>query len=233
MKIIEKKDNEIVFSAEIGNELANAIRRYMNNIPILAIDEVEIEKNDSPLYDETVAHRLGLVPFEMASGKEGAKIKLNADKEGIVYSKELKGMKPVYDSMPITSLNKNQELKLTATVSLGMGKDHSKFSPGIMNFRNSAEVTMDKGLMDNVKKIFPDNEVSERGNNIIVKDNLKREILDFCEGLSSMNGKKAEAKFNDELIVSLESFGQIGVRPMFKKAIEELKKNLSKVSKSI
>ena len=53
MKIIDKKDNQITFSAEVDESLANAVRRYVDQIPILAIDEVEISKNDSPLYDES------------------------------------------------------------------------------------------------------------------------------------------------------------------------------------
>ena len=64
MEIIERKENQITFRAEISDSLANAVRRYINQIPILAIDEVEIYKNDSPLYDETVAHRIGLIPLK-------------------------------------------------------------------------------------------------------------------------------------------------------------------------
>ena len=42
MKIIRKKEKKLTFSAEIHNSLANAIRRYVYQIPIVAIDEVEI-----------------------------------------------------------------------------------------------------------------------------------------------------------------------------------------------
>jgi len=64
MKIIEKNKEKLRFVAEINEELTNALRRYANQIPVLAIDEVEISMNDSPLYDETVAHRLGLIPLK-------------------------------------------------------------------------------------------------------------------------------------------------------------------------
>jgi len=46
MKVIDKKKNQITFSAEIDESLANAIRRYVGHIPVLAIDEVEIIKNE-------------------------------------------------------------------------------------------------------------------------------------------------------------------------------------------
>ena len=42
MKKIEKTGNQIVFEVEINETLANAIRRYVNQIPVMAVDEVEI-----------------------------------------------------------------------------------------------------------------------------------------------------------------------------------------------
>jgi len=35
MKLIEEKNNQIVFTAEMGESLANSIRRYINKIPII------------------------------------------------------------------------------------------------------------------------------------------------------------------------------------------------------
>ena len=142
MKIIEKKPNQIVFSTKIEETLANAIRRYLNQIPILAIDELEISKNDSPLYDETIAHRIGLIPLKMDKlDKKPIKLKLSSKKEGIVFSEELKGKaKIAYENIPITFLNKNSELEFTATTKLGKGSEHSKFSPGLMFYRNLIEL---------------------------------------------------------------------------------------------
>ncbi|MEK6840344.1 MAG: hypothetical protein AABX79_00095 [Nanoarchaeota archaeon] len=65
MKLIEKSKDNVVFSAEIEESLANAIRRYVGQIPVVAVDEIEISMNDSPLYDETIAHRVGLIPLNM------------------------------------------------------------------------------------------------------------------------------------------------------------------------
>ena len=74
MKQIEKNENKIVFETEIEDSLANAIRRYVNHVPTLAIDEIEITKNDSPLYDEMIANRIGLIPLK--SEKSGKKLSL-------------------------------------------------------------------------------------------------------------------------------------------------------------
>jgi len=42
------------------------------------------------------------------------------------------------DKTPITFLNKGQELEIKATTKMGRGVEHSKFSPGLMFYRNIA-----------------------------------------------------------------------------------------------
>lgn len=137
MEIIENKDNQIIFKTEITESLANAIRRYFDEVPVLAIDEVEISKNDSSLYDETIAHRLGLVPLKMDKKVKKVKLKLSVKKEGFVYSGELSPKKVVYEGIPLTLLNKGQEIELVATACQGKGSEHSKFSPGLMFYRDN------------------------------------------------------------------------------------------------
>ena len=146
MKLIEKNKDLIVFETQIEDSLANAIRRYINRIPIMAIDEIEISKNDSPLYDETIAHRIGLIPLKAdKAAKKEAKLKLSADKQGMVYSREFKGdAKPVYENIPITYLNQGHEFEIDATTKIGTGEEHAKFSPGIMFYRNIAQITFYK-----------------------------------------------------------------------------------------
>jgi len=237
MKLIEKKDNQITFSVEIDESLANAIRRYVNEIPILGIDEVEIFKNDSALYDETIAHRVGLIPLKMEKGlneKSEINLKLAVSREGTVYSKELKGkIKVVYDNIPITLLNKGQELEILAKVKLGRGDGHSKYSPGLIFYRNIVEITMDKEFFNEVKKICPGCEIKEKGDKIIIIDNKKQGICDVCEGICDACGKKAEIEFKPELIINIESFGQIDAKEIFDKAIKELKKDLDETIKKI
>ena len=63
-----KKTNDIdyvKFSIEgINVEMANELRRViLSEIPTMAITEVIFMENESPLYDEMIAHRLGLIPL--------------------------------------------------------------------------------------------------------------------------------------------------------------------------
>jgi len=236
MKKIEKTGNQIVFTAEINETLANSIRRYINQIPVLAVDEIEISKNDSALYDETIAHRIGLIPLKMenAVAKKPGKLKLDVKKEGMVYSRELKGNPAVvYKNIPITTLNNNQELQLVATVRAGKGSEHSKFLPGLMFYRNVTKITLDKEFCEEIKKVCPGVEILEKGDKIIIIDNKKREITDVCEGIANKNEKKAEINTTNELVITVESFGQMGAEDIFKKSIGTLKKDLITMAKEI
>ena len=65
IEIKNQTDDELVFiirDAEVP--FVNAIRRIaMMEVPKLAIDDVYIVQNDSAMFDEVLAHRLGLTPI--------------------------------------------------------------------------------------------------------------------------------------------------------------------------
>ncbi len=235
MKQIQKKENAIVISAELLESLANAIRRYVNEISVFAIEEVEISKNDSPLYDETIAHRIGLVPIKMGGNldEKKTKLKLESKKEGFVYSGELKGAEIVYDKIPLTALSKGQEISLTATGKFGKGSEHAKFSPGLMFYREICELEIDKSLSEEIKRACPNNETKEKANKIIILDNLKEGVEDRCEVICQKKNKTLKIKKTNELVILLESFGQFSAEGLFKKAIDTLKKDLVELEKKI
>jgi DNA-directed RNA polymerase subunit D len=234
MRLIEKKDNQMIFITEADESILNAIRRYVNQIPVLAVDELEISKNDSPLYDETIAHRVGLIPLEN-SGKGGGKLKLNVKKEGVVYSEELKGdVKIVYDKIPITILDKGQELELSATVKTGKGNEHSKFSPGLIFYRNVFEIKIDKNCPKEVVDSCPKNLLKLKDGKIIADDDFKCDSCDACVEFCKKNGKEGiEIAPTKELLVTLESFGHLKIEDLFKKSIDVLKKDLLELSKKL
>ncbi len=238
MKIINKKDNQLVFTAEINESLANAVRRYLNQVPVLAIDEVEIFRNDSSLYDETIAHRMGLIPLKMdkrSTEEKEIKLKLSVKKEGAVYSRELTGsIKSVYEKIPITFLNKGQELEIVAKVKSGKGEKHSKFSPGLLFYKNVFNIEIDKDCPKEVIEVCPQKIFKLENGKIVVKDNYKCDMcgacLDICKQKEKDSIKITPTK---ELLITLESFGQLSVAEIFKKSVEILKKDLKEVSKKI
>jgi DNA-directed RNA polymerase subunit D len=238
MKIIDKKDSQITFSAELDESLANAIRRYVDQIPILAIDEVEISKNDSPLYDETIAHRMGLIPLKMdktTSEKTVEEITLISKKDGMVYSEEMKGkIDPVYDKIPITVLKKGQELEILATARVGKGSKHSKFSPGLMFYRNLIKVKLDKDCPKEIINACPKKVFGLENGKVSVIDEDKCDMCEACTDLCRKMGKNSiELTPTENLVITIESFGQISEEDIFKKAIKILKEDLEEVSKKI
>ncbi|MEX0920602.1 MAG: DNA-directed RNA polymerase subunit D [Candidatus Pacearchaeota archaeon] len=236
MNKIEKSQDQVVFTAEIDETIANSIRRYVNQIPVLAVDEVEIKKNDSALYDEAIAHRIGLIPLK--SGKKPAKksgeLKLEGKGEKTVYSEDITGTPSVvYKRIPITVLTPGQEISLTASIRPGKGTEHSKFTPGIMFYRNITEVILSKEFLDEVKKSCPEASISEKGDKIIITDDQKNEVADVCEGIATAKKKSVEIVGKDGLVITVESFGQMSPEDVFKMSIEVLKDDLKSLSKDV
>jgi DNA-directed RNA polymerase subunit D len=230
MEKINETESKIVFKTVMDESLANAIRRYVYHIPVVAVDEVEISRNDSPLYDETIAHRVGLIPLKQT--KKESTMKLKSNKEGFVYSGEFEGdAKVIYGKIPITLLNKGQEIEMVAKTRAGTGSEHSKFVPGLFVYRNVFEITLDKDVAEKIRQIVPNVEINTKGNKAIIVDDKEREVTDVCEGLSEKEGKDIEVKQKDELVFTIESFGQIDSKNIFNKAVEALKKDLEDFAK--
>jgi len=142
VKILEKGDMKIRFQLEGASmAFANALRRTcMTDVPTYAIEEVTFLENSSVLYDEILAHRLGLIPLstdlpdDLLLAKKGGTVKFTLSKEGgTVYSGDLKtsdkGVKPVYANIPIVKLTPEQKLVLEAEAALGRGREHAKWQP--------------------------------------------------------------------------------------------------------
>ena len=159
IKLVENQDKKgrLIFSVKgVDTSYANTLRRIMGYVvPVMAIEEVEFRKNTSIVYDEMIAHRLGLVPlttdlksYNMMSeckckgaGCASCTVKLTLKAVGpcTVYSSDIKSkdpeIKPVYGKMPIAKLLEGQEIELEATAILGQGREHSKWCPGLIFYK--------------------------------------------------------------------------------------------------
>lgn len=163
MKItdVQKQGEKLSFKIIEGElSFVNALRRTITeNVPVLAIDTIEFSKNDSVLYDEIIAHRLGLIPLKTniktfklkeecscnGKGCNKCSVKLKLKVKGReVLSTDLKsnGVEAVYE-MPIVKLMPEQELEFIAEATLGTGKEHAKFVPGLVwhTYEDSKEIT--------------------------------------------------------------------------------------------
>jgi len=153
LKVLEKNDRKLIFVVEgISVEMANAIRRIIiSEIPVMAVDEVIILKNDSPLYDEIISHRLGMIPLttdlevyklprDCSCGGYGCplcqvsltcEVTNNTNTTLEIYSGNLNSndpkIVPVDPNIPIVKIDKNNKVIIEAYSILGIGKDHTKF----------------------------------------------------------------------------------------------------------
>lgn len=240
MKIIENTKEKLSFTIEGNESLANAIRRSVLEIPVLAIDEVEFYKNDGVLYDEMLALRLGLVPLKnedldfvedckcKGKGCSNCNISLKLEAKGpiTVTSGMLKGKAGVvYEEIPITELEKDQEISLTAKAIVGKATQHAKFSPGLVYY--SFTPIIEKVSDVKGKKII---EVSEKEFSEIKKlDKIARDYLD--ENVKCGNELIYVKANKEEILFTIESWGQITPKEIFLKAINVLEKNLKEIAK--
>jgi DNA-directed RNA polymerase subunit D len=154
IKIIEERDNGLRFLLkETNHAYANALRRAMiAEVPAMAIEDVIVIENTSVLYDEVIAHRLGLIPLktdleafvlpedcdcksELGCSKCRASFTLDSeagDEPLMVYSSDLKpesNIAPVSGNIPIAKLGPTQKLRLEVYARLGRGLEHAKWQP--------------------------------------------------------------------------------------------------------
>lgn len=216
----------------------NSLRRILiSEVPTMAIEDVEFRKNTSLLYDELLAHRLGLVvlstdlksytlPSECSCNGEGCakcqlKLVLQGKGEDTVKASSIKSedpkVKPVYGDTIIVKLAKSQELELEATAVLGKGKDHVKWSPGLAfyNLKPKLTINNDTKDFDNFKDKFPPQVFDKSGKidkNLILDNNL----VDACKDVNS-NIVRVEYEENSYLF-TVESFGQLTPKEMIKEA---------------
>ena len=248
-KIIKKSENEIKFVLDKSTqELANALRRVISfEVPVLAIEDVYFTKNSSALYDEILAHRLGLIPLKGAKsyglpadckckGKGcsrcQAKLKLKIKGPAVVTAGDLKfkdpSVKPVYLDMPIVKLLENQELAFEATACLGLGTEHTKWSAGLAFYQRYPAISISQKDLKNPEiavNSCPRNVFEVNGSKLVVKDllncNLCMSCVDKTNKAIKVSGE--EGKF----IFTVESWGQRSPKDMLAEACKILKKEFS------
>lgn len=227
------KDADVAF--------ANALRRVIvEEVPTMAIEDVEFRKNSSILYDEIIAHRLGLIPLTTdlksynlpekckCKGKGCARCQLKmslkpAKVVGMVCASEIKtkdsAIKPVYGKMPIVNLLKGQELELEATAILGKGKGHSKWVPGLVYYKYKPVIEIgDVKNPEAVVEACPVDIFEINDNKLVVnKDKLLRCTL--CEACVDVD-ENIKLNFNErEFIFYMESWGQLSCKEIINEAL--------------
>ena len=144
IKIIEDDEKALQFEVSgTDNYHVNTLRRaVMNRVKCFAIDKAMFYENTIAIFDEYIAHRIGLVPISTPQKGYGEAdevlFTLDASGPGIVYSKDLvssdKEVRVANEGIPIIKLAEGQKLRIEGKAVLGNGAKHAKFQPGFVTF---------------------------------------------------------------------------------------------------
>lgn len=258
VKLIESKDNSIKFLLE-GAEVAfaNALRRIIiEEVPCMAIDDVAIIKNNSPLFDEILANRLGLIPLKTnlenyvlpekcdckGAGCARCSVILTLSKEGpgAVYSSDLKlqdpEVAPVSESVPILKLAEGQKVELEATARLGKGKNHAKWQPVSTSiYKYKAEIEIDEEACDACGKC-----IEECPKKILKIEKKKAEVVNIydcilCKACEEICENKAIKVTPDDtaFVFNIETTGTLPPEKVVTIAAEILEQKADEFIKKI
>jgi len=230
---------------------SNALRRIMlTEVPVMAIENVELRKNSSALYDEMISHRIGLIPLttdlksydlpesekDIEDKKAKCTLQLTLKEKGpkIVYASDFKSkdpkVKPVYPKIPIVKLLKDQELELIATAVLGKGKNHMKWSPCHVwfTYNHTVKINNKHPEMEKYKQMYPPeifNKKDEIDEKLILKNNL-------VDAVAHINEEIINVEYNDsEHIFYVESWGQLSAKEIIVQALEIFNGKLDELKK--
>jgi DNA-directed RNA polymerase subunit D len=234
---------------------ANSVRReMMAGVPTLAIDDVRIYDNTSVLFDEMLAHRLGLIPLRtdlsshvqkeacscQGAGCPGCTAAYTLSVEGpcTVYSKDLipqdSTSGPLHDNIPIVKLNADQKVVIEAKAHLSTGKEHAKWQPvTACGYKNYPVIAIDEhcdGCGMCVDECPRGVLGIEDGQAVVVEGHLEDcSLCRLCERacLSASIGAESSIRVNPDptkFIFSVEGDGSLPVVEVLSTAVSNLKK---------
>ncbi len=271
IRILEIDDRFIRFEvSDINYSIANILRRTLiNDIPKLAIKNVtfhlgsiqridengqeHIYNSSAPLFNEIIAHRLGLVPLptdlnmkfrsECSHPPDQAcplcTVTYNITKFGpcTVYSGDLipvgdPSFAPVDKEIPIVKLRENQALIVDAEAVMGTAKEHARYqvTSGVAyKYHREFHVPKYIDVLENIKKECPESVVEERDDVIVVTDDIP------CKYIASLYQHDDVKIFEDEtrFVFQFETDGSLKAKDTLLYAVKRIRERLEKVRESI
>jgi DNA-directed RNA polymerase subunit D len=236
---------------EASPAFANSLRRLMiERVPTMAIDTVEFYKNSSALYDEILAHRLGLIPLKTdlksyvlpkkckcngaVCAQCSLKLSLKAKGPVTVYSGDIKSqdpkVKPVFSDMSIVKLLKGQELEFEAVAVLGQGRDHVKFSPGLVWYNYKPKLVINaSSKLDDFREKYP-SQIFKDGK--IDKDAIDK--LNLYDAVEGVNDDIIKVEYDSgSFLFFVEPWGQLTPKEMFSAALDEFQSLLTELGEKL
>ncbi|AWX31889.1 MAG: DNA-directed RNA polymerase subunit D [Methanosphaera sp.] len=235
IEIVEKDNEKAVFIIDgVDDTFINTIRRIcLVEIPTLAIEDVNIFKNDAKMFDEVLAHRLGLIPLttdlesyvmpsecDCESGCSSCKVSFLLKEKGpkIVYSKDLKSddpaVQPVYDTIPIVKLQENEEVELEAIAELGLGSEHAKWqATTTCGYRYYPKIEIDNEKCNDLESYVeecPRGVLQVEDDELVAKNEFNCSTCRTCQRLSEKDDNAIVVDFVEgKYVFNMETDGSL------------------------
>jgi DNA-directed RNA polymerase subunit D len=264
IQVLEKNDKNLrLLIRDVDTPYMNALRRIITSeVPCMAIDEVVILENSSIMQDETISHRLGLVPLKTdldsynlpeececksEFGCNLCRVTLTLDVEAkdgtrTVYSSELasenKEVMPVSEKIPIAKLAKAQKLRLEAYARLGRGKNHAKWQPiSMCAYKYYPKIEISSRNCDACGKcveICPKKVLADKDKKIEVVNLEACTLCKDCVDACPKDKKAISVSWEENtFIFNLESTGALPPERIMEEAIKTLDKQLKEFESHI
>ena len=245
--IIELSDRKARFVLSgVSASFANALRRsILSEVPVMAIDDVNIYDNTSVLFDEQLALRLGLIPLkadtknytlpeECSCGGQGCpscQVSLTLSSEGprMVYSGDMVStdpeVQPADAKIPIIELKEKHKVVVEAIARLGTGRRHAKWQAGIASgYKNMPVLTIgDCDMCGKCVEACPRNVLKLNGNKAKVIDIIECSMCRLCEKACDMNSIKVDED-TESFVMTFETSGSMTAVELAVQAAGSIKK---------
>lgn len=223
---------KLLIEGETANFL-NVLRRIIDEeVKTLAIDDVYVYENNSAMWDEFIAHRLGLIvlntPLDYSYDKT-VEIELEKKGKGYVYASDLRikdnKVYAVYPETIIAYLEENQEIKMKMIARFGSGKEHTKWKPGLVYYYRLANIKLKDKLDEKDIEILKSLGVKVKGDNLVIP---QEKIYDrtFIDAIQSVNKEKIDVIPEDKFIFVVESYGFYSAEQIISLGINEMKRKI-------
>jgi len=275
IEIRELTENQCVMVVDgVSHTMLSAVRRTMiSRVHRMAIEEVDFHigplgfsedegveyESVAPLYDEIIAHRLGMVPVptdfsiyrprnECKCGGEGCPmctIMYSINKRGpcTVYSGDLEPVGGDEDTrikddlIPIVKLKNDQAMLVYATAEMGNGGMHAKWqATQAVGYQHYPVIALDKKISDHDRASImncPQKVFEENGKKITVKNleacNQCMSCVEDCE--PGKDGKKAVSVgfAPEKFTLRFETDSGVNAREVFKQGLRILQKDFDEL----
>ena len=255
VQVLAKTDQEMRLVVDgLNPQIANSLRQIMmSRLPTLAIETVDFSKNDGVLYDEMLAHRLGLLALKFdtkafvakddcdceGKGCSGCELVFVLDKQGpgMVYAKDLKSADKelasvVHPDTPLVELRAGQDLKLQATATIGLGTGHARHQAAHAFYRLYPGVKV-SGNISNVDDVI--SSCSKKALNLTGKPSvtIDCDMCGECVEIAKPAGSLKIEGNTSKFVFIIESISGLTAEQIFLQSLDILKKEAKDFGKQV